>query len=59
MKKASIISKQDKPELGKVVIQVASWLRDHGYAITADAATRAQRFTESPDTCAPSVSVWP
>lgn len=39
MKKASIISKQGKPELGKVVVQVAGWLRDHGYAITADAAT--------------------
>jgi NAD+ kinase len=40
MKKASIISKQGKPELGKVVVQVADWLRAHGYAITADAATR-------------------
>lgn len=40
MKKASIISKQGKPELGKVVVQVAGWLRAHGYAITADASTR-------------------
>jgi NAD+ kinase len=40
MKKASIISKQGKPELGKLVVQVASWLRDHGYATTADASTR-------------------
>jgi NAD+ kinase len=40
MKKASIISKQGKPDLGKVVVQVAGWLRDHDYAITADAATR-------------------
>jgi NAD+ kinase len=40
MKKASIISKQGKPDLGKVVVQVADWLRRHGYAITADAATR-------------------
>jgi NAD+ kinase len=40
MKKASIISKQGKPELGKVVVQVAGWLRAHGYAITADTATR-------------------
>ncbi|MGZ4871702.1 MAG: NAD(+)/NADH kinase, partial [Candidatus Angelobacter sp.] len=40
MKKASIISKQGKPELGKVVVQVAGWLRGHGYAITADASTR-------------------
>ena len=40
MKKASIISKQGKPELGKVALQVAGWLRNHGYAITADDATR-------------------
>jgi len=40
MKKASIISKQGKPELAKVAVQVADWLRHHGYAITADAATR-------------------
>jgi len=40
MKKASIISKQEKPDLGKVVAHVANWLRDHGYAITADDATR-------------------
>jgi NAD+ kinase len=39
MKRASIISKQGKPELGKVACQVAGWLRDHGYSITADAAT--------------------
>ncbi|HEV7553543.1 MAG TPA: NAD(+)/NADH kinase [Candidatus Angelobacter sp.] len=40
MKKVSIISKQGKPDLGRVVAHVASWLRDHSYAITADAATR-------------------
>jgi NAD+ kinase len=40
MKKASIISKLGKPELGKVVGQVAGWLRRNGYAVTADAATR-------------------
>ena len=40
MKKASIISKQGKPELGMVVGQVARWLRSNGYAVTADAATR-------------------
>jgi NAD+ kinase len=40
MKKASIISKQGKPELAKVAAQVVDWLRHHGYAITADAATR-------------------
>jgi NAD+ kinase len=38
-KKASIISKQGKPELGKVVGRVADWLRRNDYAITADAAT--------------------
>jgi len=40
MKKASIISKQGKPELAKVAVQVADWLRRRGYTITADAATR-------------------
>lgn len=40
MKKASIISKQGKPELGEVAVHVAGWLREHGYAITADASTR-------------------
>jgi NAD+ kinase len=40
MKKASIISKQGKPELGHVAVQVAGWLRERGYAITADASTR-------------------
>ena len=39
MKRASIISKQGKPELERVVREVAGWLRDHGYSITADAAT--------------------
>jgi NAD+ kinase len=40
MKKASIISKQGKPELGQVAVQVAAWLRKHGYSITADGTTR-------------------
>jgi NAD+ kinase len=39
MKKASIISKLGKPELGKIAIQVTGWLRRNGYAITADKAT--------------------
>jgi NAD+ kinase len=39
MKKASIISKQGKPDLGKVVSQVTGWLRRNGYAITADSST--------------------
>src|SRR5882724_3523934 len=40
MKKASIISKQGKPELAQVVVRVAAWLSRNGYAMTADAATR-------------------
>lgn len=39
MKKASIISKQGKAELGKVAVRVAGWLKQHGYSVTADAAT--------------------
>jgi NAD+ kinase len=39
MKKASIISKQGKPELGKIAIRVANWLRSHDYAVTADSTT--------------------
>jgi NAD+ kinase len=38
MKRASIIAKQGKPELGQVARQVVAWLRDHGYTVTADAA---------------------
>jgi NAD+ kinase len=40
MKKASIISKQGKPDLGNVARQVALWLRGHGYVVTADAVSR-------------------
>ncbi|HEY7401982.1 MAG TPA: NAD(+)/NADH kinase [Candidatus Angelobacter sp.] len=40
MKKASIVSKQGKPDLAKVARQVSGWLRDHGYTVTADAAAR-------------------
>jgi NAD+ kinase len=39
-KKASIISKQGKPELGRVVGRVVDWLTRNGYAMTADAATQ-------------------
>jgi NAD+ kinase len=39
MKKASIVSKQGKPELGKVAAQVVAWLRRNSYAITADSTT--------------------
>ncbi len=40
MKKASIISKQGKPDLGRVAQQVARWLREHSYIVTADAVSR-------------------
>lgn len=40
MKKVSIISKQGKPDLGPVARKVAAWLREHGYAVTADAVSR-------------------
>ena len=40
MKKASIISKQGKPDLGRVACQVAGWLREHSYTVTADAVSR-------------------
>jgi NAD+ kinase len=40
MKRASIISKQGKPELARLVRQVAGWLMEHGYAITVDAVSR-------------------
>jgi len=40
MKKASIISKQGKPDLGAVAQQVAAWLRSHGYIVTVDAVGR-------------------
>jgi NAD+ kinase len=38
MKRASIVSKQGKPDLAKVARQVSQWLREHGYAVTTDAA---------------------
>jgi NAD+ kinase len=40
MKRASIISKPGKPELGVVAREVTSWLLAHGYSVTADAAAR-------------------
>ncbi len=39
MKRAAIISKRGKPELGRIVGEVATWLRDHGYAVFADSVT--------------------
>jgi len=40
MKRASIISKQGKPELARLVRDVADWLVAHGYAITVDSVSR-------------------
>jgi NAD+ kinase len=40
MKRASIVSKQGKPELKHVVREVAEWLVSHGYTITVDAVSR-------------------
>src|SRR5215472_8453960 len=40
MKKASIIAKQSKPELGRVAGEVTGWLRSHGYSVIVDAVTR-------------------
>lgn len=40
MKRASIVSKQGKPELERMVREVAGWLTSHGYEITVDAVAR-------------------
>ncbi len=40
MKKASIIAKQGKPEIGMVVRQVSAWLYSHGYTVTGDHVSR-------------------
>jgi NAD+ kinase len=40
MKRVSIISKEGKPELGRVVREVTEWLKLHGYSVTADRAAR-------------------
>src|SRR2546423_2048363 len=40
MKRAAIISKQGKPELGNVVREVVAWLIEHKYTIIGDAITR-------------------
>lgn len=40
MKRASIISKQGKPELGRIAREVTGWLQKHGYAVTVDASAR-------------------
>jgi NAD+ kinase len=40
MKRAAIISKKGKAELGRIVNEVRSWLMDHGYAVLADSVTR-------------------
>jgi len=40
MKRASIIAKQGKPELGRIAREVTQWLLNHGYSVTGDAAIR-------------------
>jgi NAD+ kinase len=40
MKRASIVSKQGKPQLEHVVREVAGWLTSHGYSVTVDAVGR-------------------
>lgn len=39
MKRAAIISKPSSSELGRIVPQVTSWLREHGYSIIVDSVT--------------------
>ena len=39
MKRVAIISKPGSPELGRIVPQITSWLRDHGYTVIVDAVT--------------------
>src|SRR5215470_16896917 len=40
MKRASIIAKQGKPDLGRIAREVTQWLLSHGYSVTGDAVTR-------------------
>jgi NAD+ kinase len=40
MKRAAIISKPGKPEVAGIVNNMARWLRDHGYAVTADSSSK-------------------
>jgi NAD+ kinase len=40
MKRAAIISKPGKPELAGIVRNLAGWLRDHGYTVTADSTSK-------------------
>ncbi|HKF23774.1 MAG TPA: NAD(+)/NADH kinase [Candidatus Angelobacter sp.] len=40
MKRASIVAKQGKPELGKVAREVTEWLCNHGYSITVDSVVK-------------------
>ncbi len=39
MKRVAIISKPGKPEIPRLIREITAWLRDHGYAITADSAS--------------------
>lgn len=40
MKRAAIISKPGKPEVGEIVRRIAVWLRAHGYAVAADSSSK-------------------
>lgn len=40
MKRASIIAKQGRPELGRVAREVTEWLRGHGYSIMVDSVVK-------------------
>lgn len=40
MKRASIVCKHGKPELERIVREVAVWLTSHQYSITVDAVAR-------------------
>ncbi|HMF91408.1 MAG TPA: NAD(+)/NADH kinase [Candidatus Angelobacter sp.] len=40
MKRASIIAKHGKPDLGKVAREVTDWLRTHGYSVTVDSVVK-------------------
>ncbi|MBZ5522301.1 MAG: NAD(+)/NADH kinase [Acidobacteriia bacterium] len=60
MKRAAIISKPGKPEMGQVVREVTGWLRQHGYELAMDSVTagfcegcqpteRAEMIRQKPD----------
>jgi len=40
MKRASIIAKHGKPDLGRIAREVTQWLLSHGYSVTGDSVIR-------------------